>query len=387
MRSAVPPPFRVEGRGSATRLWLARAIAWSLLLGGWLTLGALGHEAALAGAWPGMPLAAWLASIGALLAAGSGMAITMRALAIGLFAAAIVAASSLARVDGASPLPLVGAAFGWGALLVLSSRTVKALRAALPRRTPAPIGPALVGACIAWAVAGDTGTVASRTTLVGLFLLAASLALVALRPRGAPPATGCRAGLFDCALPLPHRGWGTPRDWPMHAAALSMLPTMAAFGPMAQLCAGDRLGPASVGALHLAAMLVPAWLLRRPLAHCPRAVLSGIVASLLAAGGMLVAFDAHRDALLAGMLVHAVAWSLAWAGPMLERDVRAHPPSGRAAAFGIALGSAALVAALAAAVTASGEQALRVAHLALAAFALGALWPASVAGRGATTAP
>lgn len=384
MRSTVPPAFRDEGRDTATCLWLARAIAWSLLFGGWLALGALGHQAALAGAWPGMPLVIWVASIGTLLAAGAGTAIPMRALAAGLVGAAIVAAGSLARVDGASPLPLVGVACGWAALLVLSSRTVQALRAALRRRTPAPIGPAIAGACIAWAVAGDTDATASRTTLIGLFLLAASLVLVALRPRGAPPASGCRAGLFDCALPLPHRGWGVPSDWPMHAAALSMLPTMAALGPMAQLCAGDRLDPSSIGALHLAAMLVPAWLLRRPLASCPRALLGGIVAALLAAGGLLVAFGAHRDALLAGMLVHAVAWSLAWAGPMLARDLRTHPPPGRAGAFGLALASAALVAALAAAVTASGEQALRIAHLALAAFALGALWPASFPRRGET---
>ncbi|MFN9772258.1 MAG: hypothetical protein ACK54X_06475 [Burkholderiales bacterium] len=382
--SRVAVAHALRPRGAAARLWLARAIAWSLLLGGWLALGALGHGAALAGGWPGLALAAWLASMGVLIAAGTGIAIPMRTLDVGLVVAAAFAALSLAATNGASPLPLVAAGFGWATLLVLASRTVKVLRETAPRPTSAPIGPAIAGACIAWALAGEPDTVADRTTAIGACLIACSLCLVALRPRRASPATACRAGLFDCALPLPHHGWTTPRDWPMHAASLSMLPMMAALAPMAQICASEGLPAAHVGALHLAAMLLPAWALQGPLGRCPRSVLAGFVATLLAAGGLLAILGTRHDALLAGMLVHAFAWSLAWAGPMLARDAPARPPPGRAGALGLAVASAALVAALAAAVSATGEPALRVAHAVLAAFAVGALWPASPARRRTT---
>jgi len=61
--SDAPPASRAsallsDARADATRLWLARALAGSLLFGGWTVLGALGHEAARAGAPPGLPLAA-----------------------------------------------------------------------------------------------------------------------------------------------------------------------------------------------------------------------------------------------------------------------------------------------------------------------------------------
>ena len=126
--------------GHVLRLWLARAVAWSLLFGGWTVLGAVGHEAARAGALPGLPLAVWLASIGLLLALGMRRATSIRALTAGLAGAALLAVTALSAVQGAAPAPLLGAAFGWAALLVLASRLVKALRSGLPRGTPAPEG-------------------------------------------------------------------------------------------------------------------------------------------------------------------------------------------------------------------------------------------------------
>lgn len=362
----------MDPRDAARRLWLARAIAWALLFAGWTVLGALGHAAARAGAWPGLPLALWLASIGAMLSLGAPVRTSMRALSIGLVLAAAVAAGSLAAVEGGALAPLAGAALGWAALLVLASREVKALRVVQSRPAPAPIGPAAAGAALAWAVAADPLQAASRPFAVGAALLAAALLLVALRPRGAAPTAGCRAGLFDCSLPLPRGDWRTPRDWPLHAAALAMLPTMAALPAMAELCTVDGLGAASVAALHLAAMVGPACLMRALWPRPDRAALSATVAVLLAAGGLAFVLGPARGGLLAGMLLHAAAWSLAWAGPMLVRDPVPSRAGTRLTTLS-ALAAAAAVAAFAGAADVGGADALRAIHVALALSALGAL--------------
>jgi hypothetical protein len=374
----VPPaapdsPRLLTAPADTARLWLARAVAWSLLFGGWTVLGALGHEAARAGAPPGLPLAAWLASIGLLLALGMHRASSMRTLGAGLAGAALLAAGALSTVDGAAPAPLLGAALGWAALLVLASRQVKALRVRVPRRTPAPIGPALVGAAIAWTVCGDPLRAATQTPLAAAWLLASAMLLLALAPRGAPPVTGCSAGLFDCSLPLPRGGWGRAADWPLHAAALAMLPMMAALPDMAERCAADGLSSPAITGLHFASMVGPAWLLRGQLGRWPRVRLAGVVAALLGAGGLAIALGEHRGALLAGMLLHGVAWSLAWAGPMLARDTPARGPLPPTQQCVTALATAAAVALLAGAVATAGTDALRVAHGALALLALAGL--------------
>jgi hypothetical protein len=376
--SDAPPASRAsallsDARADATRLWLARALAWSLLFGGWTVLGALGHEAARAGAPPGLPLAAWLASIGLLLAIGMRRASSMRALSAGLAGAALLAAGALSAVQGAAPWPLLGAAFGWAALLVLASREVKALRARAPRGTPAPIGPALVGAAIAWSFCGDPLRAAAQTTLAAGWLLATAALLLALAPRRAPPVTGCSAGLFDCSLPLPRGGWGHPADWPLHAAALAMLPMMAALPAMAERCASDGFSASAVAGLHLASMVGPAWLLRGRIGGWPRARLAGVAAALLGAGGLVIALGEHRGALLAGMLLHGTAWSLAWAGPMLVRVAPARAPTPAARQWVAALATAAAVALLASAVATAGTDTLRATHMALAVLGLSGL--------------
>ncbi|MEI7447875.1 MAG: hypothetical protein WCK28_23505, partial [Burkholderiales bacterium] len=91
-------------RDASRRLWLARAIAWALLFSGWTVLGALGHAAARAGAWPGLPLALWLASIGVMLALGTPIRTSMRGLAAGLLLAAATTAGALLAADGGAQL-------------------------------------------------------------------------------------------------------------------------------------------------------------------------------------------------------------------------------------------------------------------------------------------
>ena len=50
------------------RLWLARAIAWALLLGGWLVLGTLGRQHLPQAAGGQAPVALWLTTVGGALA-------------------------------------------------------------------------------------------------------------------------------------------------------------------------------------------------------------------------------------------------------------------------------------------------------------------------------
>jgi hypothetical protein len=179
--------------------------------------------------------------------------------------------------------------------------------------------------------------------------------------------------LFDCSLPLPRGGWGRAADWPLHAAALAMLPMMAALPEMAERCATDGLSAPAITGLHFASMVGPAWLLRGQLGEWPRVRLAGVVAALLGAGGLAIALGEHRGALLAGMLLHGVAWSLAWAGPMLARDAPAHRPMPARRQCVTALATAAAVVLLAGAVAAAGTDALRIAHGALALLSLAGL--------------
>ncbi len=152
-----------------------------------------------------------------------------------------------------------------------------------------------------------------------------------------------------------------------------MLPMMAALPEMAERCASDGLKASAVAALHFAAMVCPAWLLRNRLGHWPRARLAGVVGACLGAGGFAIALGEHRGALLAGMLLHGVAWSLAWAGPMLARDSPARGPMPATRQCLTALATAAAVVLLAGAIATAGTDALRLAHGALALLALAGL--------------
>ena len=324
------------------RLWLARAIAWALLLGGWLVLGTLGRQYLPQVAGGQVPVALWLATLGGALALAGRWRWSAPALRRVLLATGFAAAAALA-LRGRSPAALLCAAAAWAMLLVSASFAVRSLRGLQHGPPPAPIGPALAGACLAWAVAGDLGPLRQGIVpvVLALGLAALSLALLLLSP--APDATpassstdvaagarqdvacgrrsggfgGCPAGLFGCALPLLQPGrWRDPGAWPQAAAALAMLPMMASLPAMADWC-GDLRWPATAGtALHLGAMVLPAALLKG--CRIPLPGLQRWVALLLALGGAALWWPG-LSGLMAASLLHGLAWSVAWAATLAPR--------------------------------------------------------------------
>jgi hypothetical protein len=127
------------------RLWRARAVAWSLLFGGWTVLGTLGHEAARAGAPPGLPLAVSLASIGLLLALGMRRASSMRVgTGIGIQGSDAIAAVIRGLGKTGCPEASGDASMGWESSALISrtasERSVSATESVFSGQGPGPSG-------------------------------------------------------------------------------------------------------------------------------------------------------------------------------------------------------------------------------------------------------
>jgi hypothetical protein len=319
------PARRLIAAWAAWRLALVRTLAWALLFAGWLVLGGLGrlHLAQWAGGQ--LPVALWLAGIGALLALAARRPLRVRAMLNALVGTGLVVGLALVAADrgGGAPAALA-AALAWSGLLVAMSVTVRALRAAQARVPPAPLLPALAGAALAWTVhdsrLATVALVGSAVALTLAVLLASRIA------RTGQPFSACRAGLFDCSLPLPSvAAWRRSGDWPLHAATLVMLPMMAALPAMSEWCGAAPGWLGGVPAWHLGAMLLPALCLRPWLRRVNRPALNAGLAALLLAGALALSFWPGLNGLMVAELLHATAWSLAWATPMLERDAAVLP--------------------------------------------------------------
>ena len=141
-----------------------------------------------------------------------------------------------------------------------------------------------------------------------------------------------------------------------------MLPMMAGLPWLADACSAAGWTPHTESALHLAAMLLPPLLLQAPLralAERPRQV--GIALLLLAGGAALWLLPGVQG-LMTAMLLHGLAWSLAWGGAMAAGRRQPDGPSPLAAsAFG-----ALLLLTLGAALAALGLGALSAVHALLA---------------------
>jgi hypothetical protein len=91
-------------------------------------------------------------------------------------------------------------------------------------------------------------------------------------------------------------------------AALAMLPMMALLPWMLEACRSEAglwaFGPRTAVALHLLAMLLPAW--------WPRAVPAAGVAGLLLAGGVCALVLPGGSGLMLGMALQAAAWGCVW---------------------------------------------------------------------------
>lgn len=308
-------------RGASWRLALARALAWSLLIGGWIGIAALAERLTAGPLAAAAVVALWLLATGFASEALGRVRWPVGGLRAGmLLAAGLAAWAGRASLQGGGTPTLVVLALASACVLALASTTVRALRPSPAVAAPAsPVGAATVGAVLAWAAVGDPSDLLAMADRLAVLLVLAAAVLAALRPRagGAGRASarpGCRAGLFDCAMPAwPPGAWRHPAHWPPSLAALVMLPMMWGLPQMLALCRGTAVPATAVLALHLAAMFAPAWLLGR----CGASGLgpdrlSGLCAWLLVAG----AAAALADGPFAGeclALAHGAAWSLAWA--------------------------------------------------------------------------
>jgi hypothetical protein len=338
-------------------------LAWALLMGGWIGLTHLAERYTADAMQSFALVAGWLLALGlaaTLVARLTFNAWGLRAL---LLAGAVVAARGvLVAVQGGGAAPLWPALLAWALLVALASATVRALRHAVPRAPGTPIAPAAAGALLAASVAGDPGDSAALAVRLAGLLIVAALLLGLLLPAGGVQAArrGCRAGLFDCALPAwPAGGWREPAHWPLLLAALVMLPMMTGLPQMLALCRSSALPASTLIAVHFAAMFLPALLWPARLSSAAR---SRVCAALLVAGGLLLGWQLPWASLWA-MLAQGCAWSLAWSAQLGEPALRAAP---RSAPWRAALGHAALALALGGAVSLAGAQALQGLQLTLA---------------------
>jgi len=312
----------------ALRLAAARAAAWALLFGGWLVLGALALRHGPGGALLLAPLALWLGSVAL---AQRGLA--RHAPAPWALRALLVAAGGAAAAGVAQGWWLL-AAPAWGLLLVAASAVVRRQR--LGRAAAAASSPraaALVAALAVAALAGDPQLGASQVALPALLALVLAL-LVPPAPR-VPARAGCRSGLFDCALGgAPWQAWRDPQARLHAVAALAMLPMMALLPWMAEACRGGAAGPGprTLVALHLLAMLLPAW--------WPRRVPAVAVAALLAGGGAVALAVPGGSGPMWAMALQAVAWGCVWRESVVPGAEARRPAAGSAAALAVlALGA------------------------------------------------
>ncbi|WP_298832399.1 hypothetical protein [uncultured Piscinibacter sp.] len=348
------------------RLAAARAFAWALLMGGWIGLTHLAERYATGAMQSFMLVAGWLLALGVaatLAARWTASAWLVRAL---LLACAVVAARGMVVVvQGGGAALLWPVMLAWALLVAFASTTVRALRLALPRAPGASIAPAAAGVLLAGWVAGDPGDSAALAARLAAALIAAALLLGLWLPAAGTRAAraGCRAGLFDCALPAwPAGGWREPARWPLLLAALAMLPMMAGLPQTLALCRASALSAPALIVAHVAAMFLPALLWPARLSMATR---SRACAALLVAGGCVLWWQLP-GAWLWAMLAHGCAWSLAWSAQLDEPALRAAP---RSAPWRAAIGHACLALTLGAAVSLAGPQALQGVHLVLAAAA------------------
>lgn len=288
-------------------LFAARAAAWALLLMGWVGLGSLAQVLA-SSVWQAQAMVAlWLLAVGAV------ASLAPRGRGAGLVVAAAVAALGLwAAPRSGGELALAAGMAGWAGLLAAASAVVRHCRLAAQadqpaRRLPPPLWPAAAGALLAGTLLGDPGDALALSVRLSAAALAVAGVLALLRPaQTALPASGCRAGLFDCSLPAwPPGAWREPARWPLLLATLAMLPMMASLPLMLAVCRAEGWSPTAMLALHGLAMFAPALLQRRPI------VPAWLVSGLLALAVPALVLPAPQ-ALLVATLAQGAAWSLAW---------------------------------------------------------------------------
>lgn len=306
--------------GAELRLAAARALAWALLLGGWVGLGAM--SLALSPSLLGLHVlvAAWLVLLGVAATFATRDNLRARTRCLALVLCAVLTAGALARATQGGGMPaLLLALCGWAGLAALASGVVRSLRLAQVARPAPPVAAAGLGALCAALAIGDPAHAQGLAFRLGLLVVLAACALVLLqaevRTRDLP--SGCRAGLFDCSLPAwPAGAWHDARQWPTLLAGLAMLPMMAALPLMVAWCRTEAIAPQAMVLLHFAAMFLPALLLRGTMAHWHPRALPIACTALLFVGGLMVLWADAPYNFLGVALAQGAAWSLAWAGQL-----------------------------------------------------------------------
>ncbi len=310
----------IEAAAAPLRLALARACAWALLVGGWIGIGALALRFAPSLVYGFALVGLWLLALGGAATAVTrgGVRRSTRAVAL-CIGAAITGIGLLSTVSGGGLPALLLAVIGWALLTALASGVVRSLRLAQTAVPAPPIAAATLGALCAGLVLGDPADLPALATRLAVFVGAIVLLLVVLQLPASdrPRAPGCRAGLFDCSLPAwPAGAWRDRLQWPMLLAGLAMLPMMAALPLTADWCRAQSVAPQAMVLLHLAAMFVPALLLKRSVACWSPHTLSTVCAALLAGGAALALWAAAPYDLLGVAVTHGAAWGLAWSGQL-----------------------------------------------------------------------
>lgn len=347
------------------RLHTVQALAWTLLLGGWIGLGSFAQTLAPGPFSAFGLLAAWLLAT-AIFEAGIGALRlrhwTLRGLLLG--APALVAWALHAALHGQGFAALWLASLSWAWLCAIALVSVRACRKAgaegLQRRSSAMA--AASGAFLVWICAGDIANlnVLQRNLTWGTLVACLLLAALMPRRRPAPGADGTRAGPpDDCASLI----WfaGRAAEWkrgPLVIASLAMPAMMSSLPQMVALCRSTVASPQWVLGLHLAAMFVPALLL----ADRPSAVAAApvVCAFLLVLGALVLLFAPEATVWWGVALAHGSAWSLGWAARPEPAETGLRAPS-----FAGIAASAMLVAVLGAAVAAVGIRAIEGWHLLL----------------------
>ncbi len=286
---------------------LAGALAWALLLSGWLGIGRLAltadPEPAPVCGW----FALWLLALAAASAALQRWRPTAASLRCCLAWAALASAAALGAWQPAGALPwLLPVTLAWAGLVALAFAGVHR-RAGTGRAHAAPRA-AAAGALLAWLAVGgidDTRLLALR--MAALAVVAGAL-LAQLQPRrggaGAPAMAGC------AGFGWPAGGAAAPQ-LPLRLALLGMLPMMLGLPWAGVLCSGDGSSPTLMLALHLSSMFVPALLVGHRPALAAHAAAASAVLLLLGALALLLAPRAGAAPAVA--VAHGTAWSLAWA--------------------------------------------------------------------------
>jgi len=308
------------------RLMLARACAWALLVAGWIGIGSFALLVAPSLTVGFALVALWLLGLGAAAAVATRGGLRPAAQRAALCAAAAATMAGLWWTTHAGGWPaLLLALAGWASLTALASGVVRSLRTRQAVAPTPPILPATLGAAAAALALGDIGDLSGLAVRLMGFVAAVGLALFLLQARaGAGTARqGCRAGLFDCSLPSwPAGAWRDVLQWPTLIAGLVMLPMMAALPLMAEWCRAESVRPQAMVLWHLAAMFLPALVLRRWIARWSVRTLASACAALLALGAAIALWAASPANLLGVSVAQGAAWGIAWCGQLWAPERR-----------------------------------------------------------------